>query len=169
MRHTILALTGRSTRPRAVEIKQAVAALPSLRPALPSMIRVGPDPVQESVMLALLRGATVMDAARQAGVHRSSVYRWLETPEFLALHSQPRAEMADAVRRELTALGRQTALTVQSLLTDPAAPAPVRLEAARELLQVVTDSPKGPPIRRRAASIPSADLALVDGRLVYLS
>ena len=59
---------------------------------------------QEKALAALLAGHTATEAASIAGVHRSTVHRWLKEPEFLAEHNRQKAEIQAAVTGRLNAL-----------------------------------------------------------------
>jgi transposase-like protein len=60
------------------------------------------SPVQAQVVLSLAQGATVTAAARAAGLHRTTVYHWLNTqPAFETAINQARAEYILTLRDEL--------------------------------------------------------------------
>ena len=62
----------------------------------------GLSPTQVKALDALLSGGTVSDAARTAGVDRSTVHRWLRDDYgFQAAHNQGRQDLLDAVQNRL--------------------------------------------------------------------
>jgi transposase-like protein len=84
---------------------------------------------QEKVFEALIAGATVTDAARQAGVDRSTVYRWLHESTFYLSFNQAKEERTESVRAELRSLGKDAVETLRGLLKEAVPPA-VRFKAA---------------------------------------
>ncbi len=57
------------------------------------------NPAQHRVLLALLEGKTVTEAAKRGEVSRSTVYRWLEDDEFAdCLRAEQRAVRLRSVR-----------------------------------------------------------------------
>src|SRR3954467_9423926 len=105
------------------------------------------DPRAALAVAALSGGSSVTDAARAAGVDRSTVYRWLDqSPEFVAELNRYRREQRDALRHELRGLAADAVKAMRALLA-PDAPPAVRLRAALAVLQAVgadTPEPLGP-------------------------
>ena len=66
-------------------------------------------PKQEQGMLALLRGATMEDAAKAVGVSTVTLWRWNQQPEFQARLRQARRELVQG------ALGELQHLTVEAV------------------------------------------------------
>ena len=87
------------------------------------------------VALLLAHGATVTNAAGAAGLHRSTVYRWIKTDDnfSLALH-QGRAECTLALRDDLRELSEMALRALVGVLTDPLASPAVRLKASMFIL-----------------------------------
>lgn len=108
-------------------------------------------PEQLRAILALLQGRTLTAAAREAGVDRRTLYRWGQEPAFVAALGQLQHELAGAVRRSVRAMAVEALATLRLLLNDPAVPASVRLEAAREVLGCATEEP-GLPITEPGAA-----------------
>ena len=71
---------------------------------------------QEKALAALLAGHTATDAASIAGVHRSTVHRWLKEPEFLAEHNRQKGEIRDAVTGRINALQLTAIEAVESAI-----------------------------------------------------
>lgn len=106
---------------------------------------------QQSALTALVGGATVVDAAAAARVHRNTVGRWLTEPDFLQA-------LTDAVRVGLRGVTARSAgdvddalAVLRDLMTDQGVTPAVRLRAAATLLDarlrlldtVAVDAPVG--------------------------
>ena len=94
------------------------------------------SPAQARVVVALAQGLSVTAAAREAGVHRDTIYQWLRNqPEFETAVENARAEyvaiLADGVRD----LAARALETLKELLDDPHTPPAVRLKTALAILQ----------------------------------
>ena len=93
-------------------------------------------PQQAAVITALVRGATVTDATRQAGVDRTTFYLWLRSDAtFQAELNRAKQEQMDAMRAQLRGLAETAVSTVREMLTGADVPAGVRLKAALAVLQ----------------------------------
>jgi hypothetical protein len=94
-------------------------------------------------LAALSGGSSVTDAARAAGVDRSTVYRWIDrSPEFVAELNRYRQEQRDALRHELRGLAADAIKAMRDLLGSDTPPA-IRLRAALAVLEAVgADSPE---------------------------
>jgi transposase-like protein len=93
-------------------------------------------PKQIEVIEALASGASVTDAARRAGVDRSTVYLWMRDDDnFEAELSLARRECADTMRARLRELAEDAVKAVRELMTGTDASAAVRLRAALSVLQ----------------------------------
>ena len=96
---------------------------------------------QDTAVMALAGGASITEAAKKAGVERSTLYRWLERPDFKAALADVQLESRTrAVRRLSSALDKAAATAVALLAAKDDA---VRLRAAqlvpamlRELLEI---------------------------------
>ena len=93
------------------------------------------SPVQVQVIAALAQGRTVTAAAQTAGVHRNTIYNWLNEPAFKTAAEEAEAEyvaiLSDGMR-DLAALALET---LRNLLQDSKTPPAVRLRAALAILQ----------------------------------
>jgi transposase-like protein len=93
-------------------------------------------PKQIEVIEALASGASVTDAARRAGVDRSTVYLWMRDDDnFEAELSLARRECADTMRARLRELAEDAVKAVRELMTGTDVSAAVRLRAALSVLQ----------------------------------
>ncbi|MCW5982393.1 MAG: SEC-C domain-containing protein [Bryobacteraceae bacterium] len=95
----------------------------------------GLTPVQAQVAAALAEGKTVSAAARDAGLHRTTVHHWLRTlPEFTRSVEQARADYKNQLADELTELASAALATLRGLLEDSQTPPAVRLKTALAIL-----------------------------------
>jgi len=93
---------------------------------------------QTAVIMALIAGATVTDATKQANVDRTTFYLWLKSDaSFQAELNRAKREQMDAMRAQLRGLADTAVSTVQEMLTGQDVPAGVRLRAALAVLQSV--------------------------------
>ena len=95
--------------------------------------KVTPDglsPRQRKAVEALLTTGEVAAAAREAGVARETLHRWLKQPAFLAAVRETEARALDDLSRMLVRLGRTAAGTLAKVMADAAAPAATRVRAA---------------------------------------
>ncbi len=93
-------------------------------------------PEQTAVITALVAGATVTDATKQANVDRTTFYLWLKSDaSFQAELNRAKREQMDAMRAQLQGLADAALSTVRDMLTGTDVPAGVRLKAALAVLQ----------------------------------
>jgi transposase-like protein len=92
-------------------------------------------PLQAEVASALASGATISAAASQAGVHRSTLHNWLKQQAFKDALDQARNYYAESVRDQLAELSALALDTIRQILSNPEAPASVRLRAAMAVLE----------------------------------
>ena len=85
---------------------------------------------QEEAIAALLSQRNIDDAARVCGIGARTLLRWLKLPEFSQAYRKARGEV---VRQTIARMQQTTgaaATVALKLMTDPNAPAAVRLRAA---------------------------------------
>ncbi len=112
---------------------------------LPGVLPEGLSSAQGLALASLLAGKTVTDAARAAGVDRSTVHRWLSgDPEFMGFYGQARREMADAVEQNLRLLAGSAVRNLRVLLNRRRVPDAIKLRAAVAVLQLVSGPVEGP-------------------------
>jgi len=90
---------------------------------------------ENGLLLALACGASVDAAAKQCDVHERTVYRRLGEPQFKAKLQALRNDMVRRACGMLTAAANEAVRTLLSLQKE-ATPAPVRLGAARAILEM---------------------------------
>jgi hypothetical protein len=95
----------------------------------------GKEAADERILIALSCGATAAAAAREAGVGTRTVERRLADPAFRARLHQLRTETLERTGGALIAAGLRAVQTLLSL-QDVSQPAPVRLGAAKALVEL---------------------------------
>ena len=99
---------------------------------------------QIAVICALSSGATMTDAAEQAGIHRNTIPNWRRNDlafQYAIAHAQ--YDRALLFREKAEALIDLAVQTLQQILTDPKAPAGVRLKAALAVIELASKPPEG--------------------------
>jgi transposase-like protein len=93
---------------------------------------------KEEAIVALLTQRTVEDAARAVGTAASTLFRWLEEPEFKTAYLEARrAAYTQAIARMQQATGMAVSVLVKVML-DPASPASTRVRAADSVIDPAT-------------------------------
>jgi len=93
-------------------------------------------PAQAQVVTALAQGQSVTAAAKQAGVHRDTIYQWLKSQlEFKTAVENARTEYVAVLSDGMRDLAARAIETLKELLDDPKTPAAVRLRTALAILQ----------------------------------
>ena len=100
-----------------------------------------PSTLQQEQVLALISaGSTISDAAQSAGVHRNTIYNWVRSaPAFRLALVQAREAKTIYWQDQSEQLATAALDTIRSLMTDPKAPAGVRLKAAQTILNLATN------------------------------
>src|SRR5579871_2523786 len=95
------------------------------------------SPQQLEVICALSSGATMTDAAQQAGLHRNTIALWRRN-QLPFQHALAAAQYDRALlyREKAEALADRAFQTLDDLLADPKTPASVRLKAALVIVQL---------------------------------
>ncbi len=95
-------------------------------------------PLQVQVLESLVAGLSVTAAAKQAGVHRTTVHLWTRNlPDFARALLTLRQQRADRLMDELGDLADLAINTFRQILSDESASASVRLKAAMEVAKLV--------------------------------
>lgn len=98
------------------------------------MAHQGRRRADDGLILALACGATVENAARQAGVSEMTVFRRLREPEFQAKIKATKQEMVERTARMLSAAALESVKTLLDL-QNKNQPASVRHSAARTIIE----------------------------------
>lgn len=91
-------------------------------------------PKQRKALLALLEGLTTPQVAERVGVHRQTVWQWLQQPTFQAELRMAEQHQLGTIARALGAAGWGSVATLVALKDDPEVPPAVRVRAASEIL-----------------------------------
>jgi len=95
----------------------------------------GLTPVQARIAAALASGTTIVRAALDAGIHRATIHKWLQTSkEFCDAVKSARDHYDSLIADQLNELSAIALDTLRQLLTNPDTPANVRLRAALAVL-----------------------------------
>lgn len=93
-------------------------------------------PIQAQVVLALAQGTTITASAAASNLHRTTIYKWLNTQkEFEEAVRQARADYILTLRDELRDLSGTALATLRFLLTDAQTPPAVRMRVALAILE----------------------------------
>ena len=94
------------------------------------------SPNQLAAIAALVNGASVTDAAKRAGVDRTTLHRWRSgDSRFVAELNRAKQEALDAVRGEMRNALADAAKVVRELITSADTPPSIRLRASLALLE----------------------------------
>ena len=94
--------------------------------------------VQQQVLQALVAGQSISAAAKEAGIHRSTVHLWTQKHAgFARALLAARAHRAELLLDELGSLAGLALDTFRHILSDQQASASVRLKAAMEIVKLV--------------------------------
>lgn len=109
-------------------------------------------PKQHRAMLALLRGATVEEAATEANAGRRTVERWRATEAFAEALAAARHELHRDALGELVLTCTKAARTLDELL-DKSHPAHVRCSAAVAILKAAREHVELDDVARRIGAM----------------
>ena len=94
------------------------------------------SPAQAQVIAALAQGRTITDAARDAGLHRTTIHTWFrDQPAFKTALEDAQREYVSALQDGMRDLAARAVETLRSLLDDSKTPPAVRLRTALAILQ----------------------------------
>jgi hypothetical protein len=111
---------------------------------------------QHQAVVALSAGATIADAARQAGCSTRTVSRWLDDADFVAKIERERQAVIGQASAKLGAASQRAVEVLAELLDDPLLPT-VRLSAAKAVLDGL--------LRLRQEFVIESRLAAIEARL----
>jgi hypothetical protein len=91
---------------------------------------------QAQVIAALAQGRTITDAARDAGLHRTTIHTWFrDQPVFKTAFEEAQREYVAILHDGMRDLAARAVETLRNLLDDPKTPPSVRLRTALAVLQ----------------------------------
>ena len=118
------------------------------------------QPNQQRALELAWKGCTVSDIAQELGVHRTTVWRWTQDPEFIVLLNQLRSETRSGIARELEQASIQSVTCLRDIVDCPDTAKGHRIRAAVSILDRAGFSPSaanGAPV-----TAPSPNRDLVD-------
>jgi transposase-like protein len=92
------------------------------------------SPRQLKAVEALLSVGDVATAAKECGVNKATLYRWLQQPVFLEAVREAESKAIDDLSRMLVRLGRTAVSTLAKAMNDSTTPAATRVRAADAVL-----------------------------------
>jgi transposase-like protein len=93
-------------------------------------------PTQAQVVAALATGQTITAAAREAGIHRTTIHHWLRNePAFKTAVEAAQSEYTATLNDEMRELSAHALAALRSLHDDSTTPPSVRLRAALAVLE----------------------------------
>ncbi len=92
------------------------------------------EPQNARAIASILSGATMQEAAKAAGVSRSTLYRWLKEPSFVSALNAARAIELDRVRNLLTCLAESSLVVLQKALLSADTPTSLKVRVADIIL-----------------------------------
>ena len=94
------------------------------------------SPVQAQVAAILAQGQSITAAARHAGIHRSTIYQWLQhSSDFETAVQAAQEEYLATVTDEMRDLSSSALRTLRGVLDNPETHDGIRLKAALAVLQ----------------------------------
>jgi hypothetical protein len=100
-------------------------------------------PAQTRVIMALVGGATVGAAAATVGTSRTTLYRWLDDPKFVAVLNRAKREQRDEVRGEIRTLAAGAIKTLREALESDQTATSLRVKVALGVLKAIgVDEPE---------------------------
>lgn len=84
----------------------------------------------------LLRESTTQAAAEAAGVGKTTIFRWLNEPEFAAAYRQARDQMYEGALNGLQAASADAVRALRDVVNDKTAMASARVSAAAKVLDL---------------------------------
>lgn len=89
---------------------------------------------QHAALIALLEYPTVKEAAQAAGIHKATLYKWLQQPAFKNVYREARREAVTRATARLQQLTGEAAEVLREVMNDPSQQGAARVGAARLVL-----------------------------------
>jgi AcrR family transcriptional regulator len=99
------------------------------------------QPNQQRALELAWKGNTINDIARELGVHRTTVWRWTQDPEFVTLLNQLRSETRTSIAMELEQASVESVSCLRDLIACPDTADGHRIRAAVSILDRAGFSP----------------------------
>lgn len=114
-------------------------------------------PRQLAAVAALVSTPTAEGAALAAGVARSTLYSWLEQPEFVAAVDAAHAGVLEVAQRRLSAALKLATDAIMRILEDETQPAHVQLRAAELVIDSILKLRQANDFERRLSELESRE------------
>ena len=112
---------------------------------------------QRAAVAALVSTPNASAAAEAAGVARSTLYKWMDSPAFVAAIDAAQADVLTAAQRKLgAALGAATGVILR-IMADDSNPAHVRLRAAEMVIDSLLKLKQTGEFERRLSELEAAN------------
>lgn len=97
-------------------------------------------PKQDKALLALMSETTIGRAATKGGIGERQLHRWLDEPAFAREYARLRREATQHAVARLQNVAGHAAAVLVALFADASIPPPVRLAAAKTVLEFALKS-----------------------------
>jgi len=91
---------------------------------------------KEATILALVSNPTIREAAQVVGVSETTIYRWLQDPEFERNYRNARTQVVRHAIAALQGACSQAVEVLKEVMTNTESPATTRVTAARAVLEM---------------------------------
>lgn len=89
---------------------------------------------REMAIAIILQESTMQNAARKIGISYSTLWRWLQQPDFQRALKAARKQAVSQATSTLSRICHESVLTLQEIMNDKNAPASARVSAAKTVL-----------------------------------
>lgn len=90
---------------------------------------------REAAIAILLQTSTLVDASKQIGISYSTLWRWLQEPNFQRALKEAKKQAVSHATSTLSKICHESVLTLQEIMNDNEAPASARVSAAKCVLE----------------------------------
>jgi hypothetical protein len=97
---------------------------------------MGVSQKKERAIMAMLTAPTMKQAADQAGIGETTLFRWLKAPDFEQAYRQARRHALDQTISRLQQAASHAVNTLQDVMVDELAPHGSRVSAAKAILDI---------------------------------
>lgn len=93
-------------------------------------------PKQVAAISAMLTCPTLREAAEASGTPESTLFRWLNEPDFKAAYDQARGRLLESTLTALQGAATEAVNVLRTIMNNGAAPAGVRVRAAVGIIEL---------------------------------
>ena len=91
---------------------------------------------QEQAIVALLNASTIAEAAKQAAIGETTIWRWLQNDEFQEQYRQARRKALDVAISRIQQITGEAVEVLRQVASDADSPASSRVSAAKAILEL---------------------------------